>query len=207
MHHLKTIYGHQIHILAARHSHVYHEGHVCIYPNAALGGDTLYIYGVLPIKTNDSGPANDNLGNLSLSGLLVKAKNADTLEKIRTYLSVFNDSMQTVPDWKDGDSLSAWQMGVFEPETVGEVARIRNNDDTNVGRAVPAVIALTMVTAGCSLAVTVGRSLVERKRAFALMRVTGVSIGTLYAVILLEAVLPLVIVSVLAAGVGPGVSI
>jgi ABC-type antimicrobial peptide transport system permease subunit len=98
-------------------------------------------------------------------------------------------------------------MGQVEPETIGEVAAIRNNDDANVGRAVLSVVTLTLITAGCSLAVTVGGSLVERQRSFTLLRVSGVSIRTLSAVILLEAALPLVVVSVIAAGIGLGVGI
>jgi ABC-type antimicrobial peptide transport system permease subunit len=113
----------------------------------------------------------------------------------------------SIPGGKGGDSLSAWQMGVLEPETVGEVAEIRNNDDANVGRAVLAVVVLTLVTAGCSLAVTVGGSLVERKRSFTLLRVSGVSLGTLYRVVLLEAALPLVVASFASAGIGLGVGI
>lgn len=171
------------------------------------GDNPLYIYGALPVVTSRNARTQENTQKLSLAGILIKANNADTLEQIRTYLTVYNAQMQSVPGGKGGDSLSAWQMGVFEPETVGEVAKIRSNDDTNVGRAVLAIIALTLLTAGCSLAVTIGGSLVERKRAFALLRVTGVPIRTLYSVILLEAALPLVVVSLIAAGIGLSVGI
>ena len=47
----------------------------------------------------------------------------------------------------------------------------------------------------------------ERKRSFTLLRVSGVSLGTLYKVILLEAALPLVVVSMIAAGIGLGVGV
>src|SRR5581483_7961535 len=50
-------------------------------------------------------------------------------------------------------------------------------------------------------AVTVGGSLVERKRAFTLLRVTGTPTSTLYRVVFAEAVLPLVAATVVAAGI------
>jgi hypothetical protein len=49
--------------------------------------------------------------------------------------------------------------------------------------------------------VTVGGSMIERKRPFTLLRVTGTSLGTLYRVVLLEAVLPLAAATVVAAGI------
>ncbi len=145
--------------------------------------------------------------------MLIKTNNADTLEQIRTYLTDYEAASLALSSLKNGDDgnglddLSQWQMGILEPETIGEVAEIRDNDDTNVARAVLAVIVLTLITAGCSLAVSVGGSLVERKRPFTLLRVSGVSIGTLNRVILLEAALPLVVVSILAAAIGLGVGI
>ena len=183
---------------------------VTLIPDNILSGDNpLFIYKDLPIVNNNSPVSNTNLSKLSLGGLLIKADNPNTLEQIRTYLTVYNATALSAAasNGKGGNSLSAWQMGQLEPETVGEVAEIRDNDDSNVGRAVLAVIALTIITAGCSLAVTVGGGLVERKRPFTLLRVSGVSLGTLYKVILLEAALPLILVSIIAAGIGLGVGI
>ena len=51
---------------------------------------------------------------------------------------------------------------------------------------------LTILVAGCSLAVSIGGGLVDRKRPFTLLRVGGTPLGTLYRVVLLEALLPLV---------------
>jgi hypothetical protein len=181
---------------------------VTFVPDNILSGDNpLFVYKNLPIVTSNNSVSTAKLSDLSLSGLLIKTNNANTLEQIRTYLTVYSASSQSAVGGKGGDSLTAWQMGELEPETIGEVAEIRGNDDSNVGRAVLAVIALTLITAGCSLAVTVGGSLVERKRPFTLLRVSGASLGTLYSVILLEAALPLVAVSVVAAGIGLGVGI
>jgi ABC-type antimicrobial peptide transport system permease subunit len=173
-----------------------------------LSGDNpLFIYKALPIVTRSNSVSTANLGSLSLSGMLIKANNADTLEQIRTYLTVYDSTTQNASKGGGGDALTGWQMGELEPETIGEVALIRNNDDSNVGRAVLAVVSLTLVTAGCSLAVSVGGSLVERKRAFTLLRVSGVPLKTLSMVILLEAALPLIFASIAAAAVGLGVGI
>jgi hypothetical protein len=169
-----------------------------------LGGDNpLSVYKSLPAITSSSTKISANLKNLTLAGLLVKANSPSNLEQIRTYLTVYNSTMSQIGlgNGKGDNSLSAWQMGVFEPETIGEVAAIRNNDGSNVGRVVLAVVALTLITAGCSLAVTVGGSLVERKRSFTLLRVSGVSLRTLSITVLLIAA------SILAAGIGLGAGI
>lgn len=176
--------------------------------NIITGDNPLGIYQALPIVTSSNPVSTANINDLSMNGMLIKADNTNTLEQIRTYLTVYNASSQYVGGkGGGGDNLSAWQMGALEPETVGEVAAIRNNDVSNIGRAVLAVIVLTLITAGCSLTVAVGGSLVERKRSFTLLRVSGVSLGTLYRVILLEAALPLIVVSIVAAGIGLGVGI
>jgi hypothetical protein len=54
-----------------------------------------------------------------------------------------------------------------------------------------AVVAMTLVIAGCSLAVSVSGGLMERKRPFTMLRVTGVQLRVLNRVVLLETVLPL----------------
>ena len=68
------------------------------------------------------------------------------------------------------------------------------------------LLGLTVLVAGCSLAVTVGGSLVERKRQFTLLRVSGTPRSVLTRVVLLESVLPLVTASVVAAATGLGVA-
>jgi ABC-type antimicrobial peptide transport system permease subunit len=98
-------------------------------------------------------------------------------------------------------------MGSLEPETFGEVAQIRNNDATNTERMILVLLGLTVLVAGCSLAVTVGGSLVERRRQFTLLRVSGTPRSVLTRVVLLESVLPLVTASVVAAATGLGVAI
>jgi ABC-type antimicrobial peptide transport system permease subunit len=97
-------------------------------------------------------------------------------------------------------------MGSLEPQTFGEVAKIRDNDDNNVLRVVLAGVALTLIVAGCSLAVTVGGSLVDRKRPFTLLRVSGTPLSTLYRVVLLESAVPLLMASLVAAAIGVAIA-
>ena len=70
-----------------------------------------------------------------------------------------------------------------------------------------AAVALTLIVAGCSLAVTVGGGLVDRKRPFTLLRVSGTPVGVLSRVVLLEAAVPLVAATVVAAGIAYGTSV
>ena len=85
------------------------------------------------------------------------------------------------------------------PRTFGEAVRARAAVADTVQRLLYIAVVLTLIVAGCSLAVSVGGSLVERKRPFTLLRVTGTATSTLYRVVLAEAVLPLVAATVVAA--------
>jgi hypothetical protein len=142
------------------------------------------MYSTQPIAGSSSPSASDNFSGLDLQALLLKANNAATLEKARTYL----DTHAT-----DSQSGSA-------PRTFGEAVQARAGVAETVERLIYTAVLLTVIVAGCSLAVTVGGGLVERKRPFTLLRVTGTQLGTLYRVVLLEAVLPLAAATVLAAG-------
>jgi hypothetical protein len=64
------------------------------------------------------------------------------------------------------------------------------------------VIVVSLIIAGCSLAVSVTGGINDRKRPFSLLRLTGVSLSTIRRVVGLEAALPLLVVSVLAVGMG-----
>jgi hypothetical protein len=63
------------------------------------------------------------------------------------------------------------------------------------------VVTLTLIVAGCSLAVAVGGGLVDRKRPFTLLRVSGVPVSALSRVVLMEAAPPLAAATVIAAGI------
>jgi hypothetical protein len=157
----------------------------------------------LPAVSHSSTPATERLAGLDVSALLVKTNSPDTLERVRTYLTDFEAaSTETAPShFKGGGGLSEWQMGTIEPETFGEVAQIRNNDDKNIERVVLAIVALILIVAGCSLAVSVAGSLLDRKRPFTLLRLSGTPLKTLTRVVLLESIVPLVGATVVAAGV------
>jgi hypothetical protein len=64
------------------------------------------------------------------------------------------------------------------------------------------VIVVSLCIAGCSLAVSVAGSLSDRKRPFSLLRLTGVPLGMLRRIVVLEAAVPLLIAAVVAAGTG-----
>jgi hypothetical protein len=155
----------------------------------------------LPVVTQANPTAPANTKKLSLGALLVKTGNATMLEKARTLITLFDANV--VAD----NGLSNWQMGNAEPETFGEIAQIRNQDDNNAETVVLAIVALTLLMAACSLAVTVGGGIVERRRPFTLLRLSGTSSAALYRVVVLESVLPLVSASLVAAATGIGVAI
>ncbi len=69
-------------------------------------------------------------------------------------------------------------------------------------RMVDVGIILTLVIAGCSLAVASAGGLIERKRPFTLLRLSGMPIGHLRRVVVLEAAVPLVVAALVAAGAG-----
>jgi predicted lysophospholipase L1 biosynthesis ABC-type transport system permease subunit len=64
------------------------------------------------------------------------------------------------------------------------------------------VVIVSLMIAGCSLAVSVTAGLNERRRPFALLRLTGAPLSTLRRVVALETVVPLLVASVVAAGTG-----
>jgi len=148
-------------------------------------------YSTEAIASPSSPVASDNFSSLYLQALLVKVNNPATLEKVRTYLVTHT-------------SLSA---SGTAPRTFGESVQARAEVADTVQRLFYAAVALTVVVAGCSLAVTVGGSLVERKRPFTLLRLTGTKTATLYRVVVLEAVLPLIAATIAAASVAYGVAV
>lgn len=149
----------------------------------------------LPLVTAASS-ATGSVSGLDVEGLMVKAANPNALEQARTLLTTFNAAVTNTGD------LRAFQMGTIEPETFGEIAAIRNNDDNNLNRVVLLGTALTILVAGCSLAVSVGGGLVERKRPFSLLRVCGTQTSALAKAVFLESGVPLLVAAVVAALAG-----
>jgi hypothetical protein len=64
------------------------------------------------------------------------------------------------------------------------------------------VILASLLIAGCSLAVASAAGVSERKRPFGLLRLTGVPVGVLRRVVVLETAAPLVIISIASAAIG-----
>ncbi|GAA1248993.1 ABC transporter permease [Kitasatospora nipponensis] len=69
-------------------------------------------------------------------------------------------------------------------------------------RLADVVVAISFPIAGCSLAVSVAGGLSDRRRPFSLLRLTGVRLGVLRRIVLLESALPLVVVATVAIGTG-----
>jgi hypothetical protein len=86
------------------------------------------------------------------------------------------------------------------PMTFGEVRHVRAELYDEIQRVVTLVAVLTMLIAGSSLAVASG--LVERKRPFTLLRVSGTATGVRYRTVLVETVLPLLAAMLVGFGVG-----
>jgi hypothetical protein len=141
-------------------------------------------YSTDPIASATSPAASDHVSNLYLQAMLVKVNSPATLERVRTYL---------VTHTTESPSGTA-------PRTFGEAVEARAGVANTVQRLLYIAVVLTLIVAGCSLAVTVGGSLVERKRPFTLLRLTGTATSTLYRVVLLEALFPLIAATVVAGG-------
>jgi hypothetical protein len=163
----------------------------------AVAAQTDSMYGDNPSDTtqpfvNSSNPAAPaGYARLSLQAVLVKAASPAALERVRTVLAT------STPLTESGTA----------PRTFGEAVQARVAVGDTVERLVYIAVALTLLVAGCSLAVTAGGGLVERKRAFSLLRVAGTPAAALYRVVLLETVLPLAVATVVAGGVAWGVSV
>ncbi len=165
-------------------------GEVGLSPEGLTTDNPLYLNKILPLVGSASPREDIPLRRLELKTLLVKTSDASTLERVRTFLAT---------------DASLAEAGIA-PETFGESAKIRANDISNVQHVVLAAALLTLIVASCSLAVTVGAGLLERRRPFTLLRLSGTSLATLRRVVLLESGLPLVAGAAIAAGIGLGVA-
>jgi ABC-type antimicrobial peptide transport system permease subunit len=146
----------------------------------------------LPLITPSTVTTTDTSVGRGLATVLVVTDSADALERARTLLSRY-----TAPS----DDTSA------APQTFGEVAAARSALYLEIQGAVTVVAGLTLLIAGCSLAVSFSGGIVERRRPFTLLRLTGTPVRALYRVVLLETVFPLVSATVLAVAVGFAVAI
>jgi hypothetical protein len=124
------------------------------------------------------------LDALPLQALLVTTDGAlDAVERVRTAIDV------------------ALPLAV-SASTAGELTAAQYRQFTDLERMADVGIVLTVLVAGCSLAVGVAGGLVERRRPFALLRLSGMRLADLRRVVLLESAAPLVVAAVVSAATG-----
>jgi hypothetical protein len=82
----------------------------------------------------------------------------------------------------------------------------RNAQLRDTTRLSNVALVVTLLIAGCSLAIAVAGGLVERKRPFALLRLAGMPLRQLHRVVIAEAAAPLLIIAAVCVGLGLAVS-
>jgi hypothetical protein len=155
------------------------------------------VYDTKPIVDSTAQAYTGNLTALPLQTVLVKVNSPATLERVRTYLAV-----NAPPQVGGGYGASP-----TPPRTFGDELQIRLARATTFEKIMYAAVALTLIVAGCSLAVSAGGGLVDRKRPFTLLRVSGTPVSVLSRVVLFEAAVPLVAATVVAAAIAYGTSL
>ncbi len=88
------------------------------------------------------------------------------------------------------------------PATLGEIDAQSTRETAELQQMTNVVILVSLVIAGCSLAVSVTAGVNDRKRPFSLLRLTGAPLGVLRGVVALEAAVPLLAIAVLSVGMG-----
>ncbi|NRQ34730.1 hypothetical protein HII36_23270 [Nonomuraea sp. NN258] len=152
-----------------------------------VGADNPLTIGKLLPLASPSGRV-DSAAGLALSAVLVSTDDTATLERLRTLLAGYAGAAADAP------------------MTFAEVAQVRAVMFGQAENVALAMVALTLLAGGCSLVVTVGGGLIERRQPFTLLRLAGTPARTLSAVVLLESALPLVVAALLAAAAGFGVA-
>ena len=130
-----------------------------------------------------------DIATLPLQTVLVRVDSPATLERVRTFLAV-----NAPPQVSGGPGAAP-----TPPRTFGETLDIRLDRAATLEKLVDAAVAITLIMAGCSLAVAAGGGLVDRKRPFTLLRVSGTPVSVLSRVLLLEAAVPLLAATLVAA--------
>jgi hypothetical protein len=133
---------------------------------------------------------------LRLGTLLVGTGDPATLERVRTYLRT-HASIAAPTTGPEG-----WSINALVPATFGEIAGTRQAVYDALEHIAFAAVALTLLVAGCSLAVSAGGGILERKRPFTLLRLTGTPMSSLTRVVLLESLLPMLATVLVAAATG-----
>lgn len=154
----------------------------------------------LPVVDAASRPYRGGTDRLRLGTLLVGTDEPVTLERVRTYLAT-HASISAPTTGPEG-----WSVNALVPATFGEIAGTRQAVYDALEHVAFAAVGLTLLVAGCSLAVSAGGGILERKRPFTLLRLTGTSMSSLAGVVLLESALPLLAAALVAAGTGWGLA-
>ncbi len=89
-----------------------------------------------------------------------------------------------------------------QPATLGEISANNSRLIGELQRMIDVVIVVSLVIAGCGLAVSVTGGVSDRKRPFSLLRLTGAPLGVLRRVVALEAAVPLLLIALVSAGTG-----
>ncbi|NUR57387.1 MAG: hypothetical protein HOV87_01540 [Catenulispora sp.] len=137
-------------------------------------------------------PTAVDLSGLDVTTLMVSATDPSALERARTYLDVH------APVLLGMGSPDQWSTNAVGPMTFGEVAALREVMLRAAQQMILFGVGLTLFVAGCSITVATAGSLVERKRPFTLLRLTGTPMAVLRRMVFLESALPLVTVSAMA---------
>lgn len=149
--------------------------------------DVILLHQVSSVITPDSQPRTIDVDTEPFRGMLVRSDNASSLEKARTILS----QQVVVPA---GEVLL----------TFGETRKAAQVAEDKIQAIISAALVVTLLTAGASVAVAVASSLIERRRPFTLLRLSGAPLSTLYKVVLWEATIPLIGATLVAAAIGFG---
>ncbi len=129
--------------------------------------------------------APESLASLSLQGFIITTDGTPgTVERVRTAVQV------------------ALPHSVNKTRTAGELTAENLRSISLMQKMAFLGIMVSLLIAGCSLAVSVAGGLIERKRPFSLLRVSGMPMKSLQRVVMLEAAVPLTVVTVISAALG-----
>ena len=142
----------------------------------------------LPLVSPASPGFTGDPSTLPVKLLLVTVDGHAGIERLRTFLTV------NYPGLIGGSGTA--------PQTYAEVAQVRAELYTEVANVMLLVVGLTLLVAGCGLAIAMGGGIVDRRRPFSLLRVSGTPTGVLRRVVLLESVLPLLTATAVAVAAG-----
>ncbi|MEV6849214.1 FtsX-like permease family protein [Actinoplanes sp. NPDC051411] len=158
----------------------------CPDPSAVVAVD-LHLLGVTdkPFRTLTHPVPSARLDSLPLAALSVATDGrTTTLETARTAISAAVGEGQAAVD------------------TTADANAELNHRLIQLQRLVTVALALTLLIAGCSLAVAIAGGLVERKRPFTLLRLAGAQPANLRRVVLAETTAPLLTIALTSAGLG-----